>query len=327
MLADVLRRRPLHPGHQLAQVAPLLVEAPHEGREPGEPALEQGDADGGEEVEDALADDAGELRLEDLGHPGVLLEVVGRPAGGEGRVAGRAAEVDAGHQPLPGDRLPHRPEEPAAVGVLRARGQEHLHEAGVVADAVDLPRGQLGELDRHDDRGAQARLGVEPLGHLPVVDRAGEGDRRLRVVQAVDRVEAGEDRQLDPERVEGLLAQQGEARPGRAVGRDAAGPRGHRRVGRVVAGARALEGRLPDVLHPVGRQVGEERLDARDRVVDVAVDQRARTRVPVCSPRRSLHRRRPPPGAARHASGRYCSGRADRRQCAPRRYRPRHVVR
>src|SRR5215211_657053 len=55
MLADVLRRRALHPRHQPAEVLPLLVEAPHVGRQPGEARLQQRYFQARAAVEDALA--------------------------------------------------------------------------------------------------------------------------------------------------------------------------------------------------------------------------------------------------------------------------------
>src|SRR6266540_5776165 len=58
VLADVLRRRTLHPRYEPAEVLPLLVEAPHMGWQPGETGLDQGDPQRGELVEDALGDDA-----------------------------------------------------------------------------------------------------------------------------------------------------------------------------------------------------------------------------------------------------------------------------
>ena len=80
-------------------------------------------------------------RGEDLGHAGVLLEEVRGPAGRRGRVAGRAAEVDR-RRPGRGGRSP-----PTAGGRCGCRSgccgadrQQHLDEAGVVADALDLLR-------------------------------------------------------------------------------------------------------------------------------------------------------------------------------------------
>jgi hypothetical protein len=150
--------------------------------------------------------------------------------------------------------------------------EEDLDDAGMLAHPVDLTGGNDRLLARHDDRGAQARLALEPLGGEPVVDRPGDRQVAVRVVDALDGVGAVEDRGRRAPGVERLLAQPIEARPGRsAAGRRGVGTgRGRRpRVGRVV---RALEPRLADVLAPEIGQPWEERLDRWDDRVDVAVD-------------------------------------------------------
>src|SRR5258708_14717890 len=97
MLTDVLRRWSFHPGHEPPQIPPLLVEAPHMRRQPGEASLEQRHAQRWELVENPFADHAGELRRKDLGHAHVLFEEEGRPARRSVRVTRRTTKVDPSH--------------------------------------------------------------------------------------------------------------------------------------------------------------------------------------------------------------------------------------
>ena len=117
---------------------------------------------------------------------------------GVGGLPGAPPKWIAGDQVVARDRLPERVVE--AVAVAGA--------AGAPAAAPGRSRGgrRRGRSRRaawagiwlgHHDRGAQARLLVEPLGDLPVVDGAGEGDRRVGIVQAVDGIRRAQDRRLD----------------------------------------------------------------------------------------------------------------------------------
>ena len=157
----VLRRQPIDPGDLAAQPLPLLVETPQEGRQPTEAALDQRHPQRREAIEDALDDQAHHLALEGLSHAGVLFEVVRGPAARGRRVAGRAAEVEPHGELMAHGRLKDRVILALAIGVRRAHRQKDLDEAGMVADAVDLPRRHLRLLARHDDRGAQAWLLVD----------------------------------------------------------------------------------------------------------------------------------------------------------------------
>ncbi len=80
--------------------------------------------------------------------------------------------------------------------MLGAHGQQHLDKPRMARHTVDLARGEGGQLAGHDDGAPKARLLVEPLGDLPVVDGAGQGHRRVWVVQAVDGVQTVEHRAL-----------------------------------------------------------------------------------------------------------------------------------
>ena len=75
--------------------------------------------------------------------------------------------------------------------------QKDLHEAGMVADTVDLARRHLRLLARHEDRGAQARFLVQPLGDMPVIDGAGERGGGVRVMNALQAVRVVQNRVVE----------------------------------------------------------------------------------------------------------------------------------
>jgi hypothetical protein len=90
----------------------------------------------------------------------------------------------------------------APKGQFGSNHQQHLHEAGVVAQPVDFFRRQPGVLGGHDDRGPQPGLLLEPLGDLPVVYRPSHGGGPILVVDQMDAIDAVEDGVLNLPRVE-----------------------------------------------------------------------------------------------------------------------------
>jgi len=125
--------------------------------------------------------------------------------------------VDADGQVVSSGGFPEGVIEARAVRVLRARGEEHLHKAGVFGDTVDLLRRLRRQLARDDDRGAQASIFLEPLGALPVVDGARQGNCGVGVVEAVDGVQAVQDGDIGFGCVEGLLLEEREIGTGRCL--------------------------------------------------------------------------------------------------------------
>ena len=99
-----------------------------------------------------------------------------------------------------------RPVGPAAERHLAHGEHQHLDEAAVGGAALDLLDRELRVLQRHHDRGAKRRLGVEPFPGDPVVDGAGEGFRHVIVEHQLDAVEAVADREADAEVVEQVRA-------------------------------------------------------------------------------------------------------------------------
>ena len=154
--------------------------------------------------------------------PGKPVPVIGPPA--------PAAEVDADRQAALRRGAVQRPVLAAPERLGGADEHEHLHEARVVGAAGDLARGELAVLVGDVDRRAQPRLRVEPLGHLPVVDRRRERRARLEVELLAGAEHRGQHAVLDVVAVQELLAQEREVRRRRrAVGRPCVGARRARR--------------------------------------------------------------------------------------------------
>ena len=132
-----------------------------------------------------------------------------------------------------------------------------------------------GCLDRDDDRGAQARLRVEPLGDLPVVDRRRQRRVQLEVQLARRRRRAGcSMRVRDVVRVEVVRSRSSAtSEPARAA-RRRAGVLAMVHEARVVA---AGGPRMPYVSMWSRQRCAQVRIEVLDRVelvVEVAVDQR-----------------------------------------------------
>ena len=170
-------------------------------RQPGEATLDQGNAQGGKAVEDPLDDQVQDLRLKHRGHVDVVFEIVGRPAGRRGRITRRAAKVNADHQVVPRGRLEDGVVATIAVRMRRADREKHLDKArDDRRPARSRAAARSGCWLGNDDRSAQARLLVEPLGDLPVVDGPRHRRRGVRIVDALHGVGAVEDAVLDAER-------------------------------------------------------------------------------------------------------------------------------
>src|SRR5262245_23034924 len=133
MVADVLRGPPPDPWHLAPEPFPLLVEPPHQRGQPGETTFDQGHPQPRELVEHAFDDQTDHLRLEGLGHAGVLFDIVGRPAARGWWVAGRAAEVEANRQAMALGGGIDRVVAPISIERRRAYRQKDLDKARMVA--------------------------------------------------------------------------------------------------------------------------------------------------------------------------------------------------
>ena len=117
---------------------------------------------------------------------------------------------------------------------------------------------------RHDDRTVQARLGIDPLGDLPIVHGAGEGRAIFEVaLVAGAAVERHQHAVVDVVGVQMLALHEGEvAAGGRAIGRPGVAARHirrHARMGEGVGQGLAIEAAVG--AHIVAPAFGQEIVD------------------------------------------------------------------
>ena len=206
-------------------------------RQPGHAGFDQHDLQLGVFGEHAFGDQARHLPLKALRLAGVVLDIAGRPAERRHRIAVVRARMDADRQAVPLGRREDRPVMPPPERHLLHRQHHDLHEALVLGAALDLVDRVFDVLHRHDDRGAQARIAVEPFLGDPVVQRAMEGARHVLVVDELHAVEAVQDREARAPFVEHLRGKLLDARRRVAVLAAKVRPRGDRRVRRIGRGS------------------------------------------------------------------------------------------
>ena len=223
-------------------------------------------------VEHAVADEAAHLRLERLRLMHIVLGVGAGPADRGHRLPVGAAQMDRHRQPVPLGRRIDRPVEAPPERHVAHHQEQHLDEAAVGCQAHDLVHGELGVLRRQYDRGAKARLGVEPLLGDPVVDRPRRRRRQMLVHDLLDAVEAVEDGMALAPAAEELLGHRPRALGGPPVGAAPVRPRGQGRQRRIAPALEPLDAPDLDHLLPIVVEIGHQRPDARDLRVDVAVD-------------------------------------------------------
>ena len=110
-----------------------------------------------------------------------------------------------GEAVLLGRRI-ERPIEPPAEQHVAHHQQQHLHEAAVVRDALDLGDRELRVLRRDQDRGAQPRLLVEEMLARPVVHRRAKRSRHVLVEERDRAMQIVADRVAQAEPVEHVAA-------------------------------------------------------------------------------------------------------------------------
>ncbi|WP_255677778.1 hypothetical protein [Pseudonocardia sp. ICBG1142] len=271
LLADVLRRHPVHPRHLAADAAPLLVQPPQQRRQPGRPALGDGHPQSGQRPEGALGDQRHQLGLRDLPVGQVVLQVgVGEPGRGRG-AADPAPGVQGDDQPGRGGRGEDRPEHRVTPAqVVAAHREQHLHEARVVRPVLDLGDGRRRVTERHGDRPAGAGLVVEEPLRDPGVHRPAQGGLERVVAADVERGGAGQDRRGDPSATGGRGVEDGGAQGRHVVWSGALDHRG--RVGTGLDGVHAQRG-PQGVVAPVGAQQRREVGDRGRCDVGVGVEE------------------------------------------------------
>ena len=110
--------------------------------------------------------------------------------------------MDADRQAMALGGSEHWPPLPATERRLLHGEHLHLHETLVLGAALDLIDREFDVLRRHRDRGAQARIVVEPFLGDPVVDCARDRPRHVLAEDQFRAVEAIEDRRAHPPSVE-----------------------------------------------------------------------------------------------------------------------------
>ena len=197
-------------------------------------------------------------------------------AGAGNRLAVGAEGVGGYVQPLLGARLVDRPVPAPPHRLLVAALEQHLHEAAVAGTAAHLGGGRHRILDRQHDRGAQPRVPIQPLRHLPVVGGPRQGRGQLEVQRHAGGRHRIQHRVGNAVGIEEVAAGEVQLRSGAAAGRRArilARPH----EARVVAAVGGTQAEGIQVLAPALRQVGVEILEGVDLVVQVAInDRRAR---------------------------------------------------
>ena len=172
---------------------------------------------------------------------------------------GEPAGVERDGQPRLGRGPEHRPVAAVAEPLLQRAGQQHLHEAVVARQSLDLRHRQIGVLVRRADRAEQPRVLVQPLLARPVVQRGAQRGRELRRLGAEGlRLHRREDRVVHVVLVEQLRLDEPDVRAREAL----LGPR----VDAVAA-----------VAHPRVHRVGAR--DAGTELREMALPPRAQPRV------------------------------------------------
>ena len=169
----------------------------------------------------------------------VFLGIIRRPAAAGRRVTAIAADMNAERQAqLLGERI-DRPVTVAAERLVGARRHVDLHILTDPRAALDLGDRRLGVVLPDQNGGFQPRLAAGPVRELPFVDGALDRGAEIEILLREDeQVEHLQDAELDVERIEVLLAHEGEIGSRRAAGRrPCIAARDQRRGARIGRGA------------------------------------------------------------------------------------------
>ena len=134
----------------------------------------------------------------------------GIESSGRDRMTAPAAVVHPDRQTVADRRLVDRPVLALPHRLVGARQHQHLHEAWVARQPIDLCGGRDRILVGDHDRSAEALVAGEPLVGQPVVRGAGHHRGELEVEHLADPEQRVEHRVLDLPRVEQLGLQKGE---------------------------------------------------------------------------------------------------------------------
>src|SRR6266566_8288937 len=137
MIADRVRRSPLHMRHLAPEPLPVAVEPPRQRRRPAEAGLDHDHLQSGKALEYAFQHEARKRRLLALRMADHFLDVEARPAGGRDWIAAEAEGMHADGKACFLRRLIDRPVAALAERLDIAAEQQHLNEiliTGALAD-------------------------------------------------------------------------------------------------------------------------------------------------------------------------------------------------
>jgi hypothetical protein len=176
-----------------------------------------------------------------------------------------AAGVNAERQAVALRRRIDRPVLAPTERGLAHRRHQHLDEAGVFGATLDFLDRVFDVLQRHDDRGGEARVAVEPFRGDPVIDGPGKGPRHVFVEDQRHAIEAIAKGMAGAPAPEHLGLQVGETGRGLARGIAQIGPRRDRRLWRVADAVERTDAAILDRIAPELRKMGPQRLHAGHR--------------------------------------------------------------
>jgi hypothetical protein len=153
-----------------------------------------------------------------------------------------------------------------------------LDKAAIGCEPFDFLDGQIGILNREQDRSAQARITVEQFLDGPVVDGRAQNRGHVLVEQRDRAMQDIADRNLRSEPVQRLAAQRRDVTAGKPRFRTPVGSAARRRIGRIAGeGERiSVDVTIEKLIVPVFREVGQQRGGRRHRWMDVAIDRAGR---------------------------------------------------
>ncbi len=187
MPADDGGGRLLEPRHLIAGATPILAHAPHEARQPGHARFHHDELQAREFHEGALGDEAEKLAPEALHMPDLWSPHRTTGSRLRWRMPIAAAGMDADWQAEPFGRRPNRPiDPPRRAGCRPSPAPALARSAGRRRAARSRLSGELGILQRQQDRGAQPRIAVEESRGEPIIGGATERRREIVVVDGLD---------------------------------------------------------------------------------------------------------------------------------------------
>src|SRR6266478_5396832 len=278
VLPHIFRRTPLEVRDFVAEALEMLVHSPRGRRDPAAAAFDEHDLEARETLGHAFDHQACELGCYRVRIRLVLLGVVGRPAAAGRRMTAIAADMDAKRQVKLLRARVDRPVTATSQRLVGAWTDIDLHILADLRATLDLGNGCLGVVLPDQDRGLQPGVPAGPMRELPFVDGALDRGAELEVLLREDEhVEHLQNAELDVERIEVLLAHEGEIGSGRAAGRrPGIAARDQRRGPRIGRGADIGRPQMIAVaLQVLLPAFGQERVEVASRMqagMNIAVD-------------------------------------------------------